>query len=520
MSKKIFEEKGGPHRGHAAGDTDLEKQASQLASDVKYKVKKGMGEKTNLNPAQVAKAYLAQLAKSPAPPAVKALAKKKILGEEYVIVDDIVETSVANALFKVFVEGVKIEEEVIEEEDGADKKYFVRVTDKKTGNTYRRWATRAKITELRGNPNISSVEMTEYGEADQDEKAKGEKTAKVKSGKGLDPVGKEDTDVDNDGKHNDPNDKYIMKRRAAVGSAIAKRKGVAEEFVAEVTKEPKETKENAKIDVMKGKNDIDVFPELKIEEELSFVTEKAVSKAQQRFMGMVYDAKKGGKPASPEVEKAASGMSKKEAKKFAKTKHKGLPQHVTAEEKECGSGDKGDPRQASTKSNLVRNKLRAMGLKMDYTPEGEQIDEIAPLVGAGLMAGAAALGGLAIKKAHDAANSGKKAAQTGKAKPSGGISGAAYNMQRRNDQLKSLMNQSYEPEGEMTEAWSSGRGRRGPDRNAVGGADRNGGRNRYLGSPTPEQEADEKKRGDEAAKRAVAQLRRRRAAEEAKKNKG
>jgi hypothetical protein len=26
----------GPHRGHAAGDTDIEKQASQLASDVKY----------------------------------------------------------------------------------------------------------------------------------------------------------------------------------------------------------------------------------------------------------------------------------------------------------------------------------------------------------------------------------------------------------------------------------------------------------------------------------------------------
>ena len=29
---------GGPHRGHAAGDTDVEKQASQLASDTKYKV--------------------------------------------------------------------------------------------------------------------------------------------------------------------------------------------------------------------------------------------------------------------------------------------------------------------------------------------------------------------------------------------------------------------------------------------------------------------------------------------------
>jgi hypothetical protein len=60
----------------------------------------------------------------------------------------------------------------------------------------------------------------------------------------------------------------------------------------------------------------------------SFVVEKAVSKAQQKFMGMVYAAKKGEMPASPEVAKAAAGMSKKEAKKFATTSHKGLPETV------------------------------------------------------------------------------------------------------------------------------------------------------------------------------------------------
>ena len=58
------------------------------------------------------------------------------------------------------------------------------------------------------------------------------------------------------------------------------------------------------------------------------VQEKAVSKAQQKFMGMVHAAKKGEKAASPEVAKAAKGMSKKAAKDFASTKHKGLPQHV------------------------------------------------------------------------------------------------------------------------------------------------------------------------------------------------
>ncbi len=58
------------------------------------------------------------------------------------------------------------------------------------------------------------------------------------------------------------------------------------------------------------------------------VTEKAVSKAQQKFMGMVYAAKKGEKPASPEVAKAAKGMTKKAAHDYAATKHKGKPDHV------------------------------------------------------------------------------------------------------------------------------------------------------------------------------------------------
>ena len=40
----------------------------------------------------------------------------------------------------------------------------------------------------------------------------------------LDPVGKEDADVDNDGKKNDRNDKYIMKRREAIRKAIAAKK--------------------------------------------------------------------------------------------------------------------------------------------------------------------------------------------------------------------------------------------------------------------------------------------------------
>jgi hypothetical protein len=56
------------------------------------------------------------------------------------------------------------------------------------------------------------------------------------------------------------------------------------------------------------------------------IAEKAVSKKQQRFMGMVHAAQKGEKPASKEVAKVAKGMGKKDAEDFAKTKHKGLPE--------------------------------------------------------------------------------------------------------------------------------------------------------------------------------------------------
>ena len=51
----------------------------------------------------------------------------------------------------------------------------------------------------------------------------------------------------------------------------------------------------------------------------------AVSKAQQRFMGMVHAAQKGEEPASADVAKVAADMDKKSAKDFASTKHKGLP---------------------------------------------------------------------------------------------------------------------------------------------------------------------------------------------------
>ena len=67
--------------------------------------------------------------------------------------------------------------------------------------------------------------------------------------------------------------------------------------------------------------------------DLEGIEEKALSKSQQRFMGMVYAYKKGEMPnASDEVKKAAEGMSKKDAEKYASTKHAKLPEKVISDD--------------------------------------------------------------------------------------------------------------------------------------------------------------------------------------------
>ena len=69
------------------------------------------------------------------------------------------------------------------------------------------------------------------------------------------------------------------------------------------------------------------------------LNEKAKSKSQQRFMGMVRAAQKGEKAASPEIAKVATSMSKSDVKDFAKTKHKGLPEKKVTKEETCGKGE-------------------------------------------------------------------------------------------------------------------------------------------------------------------------------------
>ena len=66
-------------RGHAAGDSDVEKQASQLASDVKYKAKGKV--KDGASDEEKKKVFMQILSASPAPNAVKSMARQKLLGE-------------------------------------------------------------------------------------------------------------------------------------------------------------------------------------------------------------------------------------------------------------------------------------------------------------------------------------------------------------------------------------------------------------------------------------------------------
>ena len=251
---------GGSHRGHAAGDTDAEKAASQLVSDIKYKVGLELEKKggaSHMNPAQVAQMYAQKLNSSSAPGPVKAIARTKLDGgglkEEYNI-GKLAQESVVNVLHKVFVEGIEEpvapNEYLLQLEETEEKKYKIRVTDKKTGNTYVRMATRAKIAELRANPNISSVEMTSYGEPSESEKNTGDRTAAAKAGKEYDGDGKVESGA--------------KEHAGAVHNAIQLKTGgspngkdtssVKEEYISEVQKNKKTKETREKIITGKGVN--------------------------------------------------------------------------------------------------------------------------------------------------------------------------------------------------------------------------------------------------------------------------
>ena len=376
--------KGGSGKG--ASEEGSEKRIRQAVYDIRYRARR---EDIDL------KAAFAQyMSNSSLSQAERTAVRAKLFGKAGGVTemfatgaDELAIEGVANALYKVFVEKEEKEMELayVQQlaEDEANRKYKVRVTDK-NGRSYVRFADRAKITELRQNPNIESVEMTEYGEPYEGERKRGEKTARAKGG-GLDPVGQEDKDVNNDGKVN-KTDKYLMKRRKAIGKAIRTR---AEAYLADgtISTEPKAgTKKITGKDPMTGGpvdnyatgavtvnpddgskpvRKVGVYAHL----ELNGGT---LSEAQKRMIEM-YDEKKK-KDEKKKGTEAMDGMTKTSIKDM-KTK----PDGCEPEEEE-----KPDLRSKYAMINLIKNKLRAAGqrdpmvMMKDPVMGEENISEMKP----------------------------------------------------------------------------------------------------------------------------------------------
>lgn len=208
------------------GPDSEDKRIRQAVYDIRYRARR--------EEIPLAQAYSQYMQNASLSGAEKIAVRKKLF-EEYEI-SNMISDGIATAMFKVFVEGTQeTDEEYLEElkrgyikreiervdREAGVKKYKIRVTDKNTNRSYVRYATREKINQLRANPNIKEVEMTEYGDPYEGERKQGKQTASVAAGKGLDPVGKEDSDVNNDGKVNKTDD-YILNRRNKIGQAIKK----------------------------------------------------------------------------------------------------------------------------------------------------------------------------------------------------------------------------------------------------------------------------------------------------------
>jgi hypothetical protein len=95
--------------------------------------------------------------------------------------------------------------------------------------------------------------------------------------------------------------------------------------------------------------------------------EKASSKKQQKFMGMVHAAQQGKKPASKEVAKVAKSMGKKDAEDFAATQHKGLPEKKVGEGSHYGNENLADKRASRSGERTVVDQDGKGGTKTTTT---------------------------------------------------------------------------------------------------------------------------------------------------------
>ena len=414
MSKNIFEElpsrKGGEIKPGADAAAGIEKRARQLVYDSRYEVKKMLAGK-KADPATQERMVLQRIAKSTAIPAVKASArqmvsKKAAVAEDFIpMMEDAAATNIANAMFKVFVEGVdKVIPDYLEELNVlGDKKYKIRVTDPKTGNSYVRYGTRDKITQLRAKG--LKVEMTEYGEPREGERKRGEETAHATGG-----GGKAKRDYDGDGKIESP----AKEHAGAVHNAIQRKRGlpadgqdtsnVKEDFLADGT-ESTEGQNKAKITGKVVDNYasgvVKVSPEdgsqttvtgpkavyAHTEYEGETISEGGYSK----FLEMLQE-KKMTKAAKKKEKKLKakydpSGMKASMKKQYGEKKGEEvyfatIRKQAVKEESDCGCDgvEKKDSRGDYAKINLIKNKLRAMGIKNPIVMVANENVESGPIL--------------------------------------------------------------------------------------------------------------------------------------------
>jgi hypothetical protein len=371
MSNNVFEEAPQTPQQPAAGGgavDKIRKAARQLAYDTRYKVKAKFKEGQKTDPASLKRAYMQQLGASSAPGPVKALAKKMLIGEEYDFFDisESLSSSKDVVFGKVFSEG--------------KGQFVLRVTDPKAKTTYYRsygdlQAANAKKSELLKKG--LKVEFTGRKTSDTyDNKGSGKK------GK-LDPVGKEDSDVNNDGKV-DKSDSYLKNRREKIGQAIAKEEVIYEKEEGEKT-----------LDIMKGKNQVKINPSLgeSIKSEIiakldALNAQKVEESAQAQVMQAQKNAVRKQKQAL-DAEIKSMQAQKRSMRESCDEEVRYCPKCEKEEKKsECAYGEDyweknsrpskdgdEDPRGMRTKINLAKNKLRSMGLKMSYDMEGEFVDE-------------------------------------------------------------------------------------------------------------------------------------------------
>ena len=268
----VHEEK----RGHAAGSSDVEKQASQLASDVRYKSKGKL--KPGASDEEKKKVFLQVLGASPAPNAVKAMAKQKLIGEEtevkegsmYGITkgDGMSFPERLKKKAKKKKEKMKMEEEkkplpttkMYRKAGNLSRKALSKGLDSKEGSKAQKRSEKivSTITTKKEKERMNDIGMMRniqknsyepQGELVDEKKlvhgnygnfVSGQKVSKktekpmtpdqrykIPEGK-MDPVGQEDGDINNDGKK-DGTDKYLKSRRKAIGKAIAKKRGKVKE---------------------------------------------------------------------------------------------------------------------------------------------------------------------------------------------------------------------------------------------------------------------------------------------------